>query len=197
MSAAIELIVGLGNPGSGYADTRHNAGFWCLDRLAALQGASFRAEAKCRAASARTTIAGHSCWLLKPMNYMNNSGQVAGAFARYHGIDPAAILVAHDELDLEVGVVRLKIGGGAGGHNGLKDLMAHLGGDFMRLRFGIAHPGDRREVIDYVLHSPSRDDRIAIDIAIDRALEQLGSIVAGRAEEAMNVLNARRNTEAG
>lgn len=197
MSAVIELIVGLGNPGSGYANTRHNAGFWCVDRLAATHGAGFRADAKCKAASARSTIAGRSCWLLKPMNYMNNSGQVVAAFSRYHGIDPAAILVAHDELDLDVGVVRLKIGGGAGGHNGLKDLIAHLGGDFMRLRFGIAHPGDRREVIDYVLRDPSRDDRIAIDGAILRALEQLDPIVTGRAEDAMNVLNARRSAEAG
>lgn len=197
MSAVIELIVGLGNPGSGYANTRHNAGFWYVDRLAAAHGAGFRADAKFKAASARSTIAGHSCWLLKPMNYMNNSGQVVAAFSRYHGIDPAAILVAHDELDLEVGIVRLKIGGGAGGHNGLKDLIAHLGGDFMRLRFGIAHPGDRREVIDYVLRDPSRDDRISIDGAIDRALEQLDPIVTGRAEDAMNTLNARRNAEAG
>ncbi|MCC6202067.1 MAG: aminoacyl-tRNA hydrolase [Gammaproteobacteria bacterium] len=190
---AMHLIVGLGNPGPGYAETRHNAGFWFLDRLAAVQQVTFRTEAKFRADSARTNIDGHPCWLLKPMNYMNNSGQVAGAFARYHGIAPGNVLVAHDELDLEVGVVRLKIGGGAGGHNGLKDLIAQLGGDFLRLRFGIAHPGDRRDVIDYVLRAPSRDDRISIDAAIDRALDQIGSIVSGRAENAMNALNARRN----
>lgn len=188
----ISLIVGLGNPGPGYADTRHNAGFWCIDRLAENLRVTFRYESKLRAESCKAAIAGHSCWLLKPMNYMNNSGQVTGAFARYHGIDPSRLLVLHDELDLEVGTVRLKIGGGAGGHNGLKDLIAHLGGgDFARLRFGIAHPGDRKEVIDYVLKSPSRDDRQAIDLAIDRALAQIDAIVGGQTDSAMNSLNAR------
>lgn len=161
------LIVGLGNPGSEYADTRHNLGFWFIDRLArelkidlAPQGKFF----------GRVGRAGE-CWLLQPTTYMNRSGQAVAALANFYKIAADEVLVIHDELDLPPGAIRLKQGGGNGGHNGLKDIQAHLATpDFWRLRLGIGHPGARNEVIDYVLKAPRREEQELIEQAIDRCL---------------------------
>jgi PTH1 family peptidyl-tRNA hydrolase len=170
MQAKLRLIVGLGNPGAEYAETRHNAGFWFCERLADDLGVSFANEARFHG---RVAHARDACvWLLKPQVFMNRSGLSVGALARFHRIEPAEILVVHDELDIPVGQLRLKFGGGLGGHNGLKDITAHLGSqDYWRLRVGIGHPGDRNEVVNYVLKPPRRAEQIEIDAALKRALE--------------------------
>lgn len=170
MQAGIRLVVGLGNPGREYAETRHNAGFWFGERLAAQLGVCLSAEPRFHG------LAGHlrpqGLWLLLPQTFMNRSGQAVGALARFHRILPAEILVVHDELDIPPGQLRLKFGGGLGGHNGLKDISAHLGThDYWRLRIGIGHPGERNEVIHYVLKPPRREEREAIEAALQRALE--------------------------
>ena len=170
MQAPIRLVVGLGNPGREYADTRHNAGFWFCERLAARLGVSLSVESRFHG------LAGHArpqgVWLLQPQTFMNRSGQAVGALARFHRIAPAEILVVHDELDIPPGQLRLKFGGGLGGHNGLKDITAHLGTqDYWRLRVGIGHPGDRNEVVNFVLKPPRKEEQADIDGALDRALE--------------------------
>ena len=169
MQSPLRLIIGLGNPGPEYAETRHNAGFWFCERLARDLGASFTKEARFhgQAANART----EGVWLLMPQTFMNRSGQSVAALARFYRIAPAEILVVHDELDIPPGQLRVKFGGGLGGHNGLKDITAHLGTqDFWRLRIGIGHPGDRNEVANFVLKPPRREESDLIDESIDRAL---------------------------
>jgi peptidyl-tRNA hydrolase, PTH1 family len=169
MQASIRLVVGLGNPGPEYLETRHNAGFWFCERLAAELGAGFSNESRFHGRVAHARSAG--VWLLMPQTFMNRSGQSVGALARFHRILPAEILVVHDELDIPPGQLRLKFGGGPGGHNGLKDITAHLGAqDYWRLRIGIGHPGDRSEVVNFVLKPPRREEQAEIDAAIDRAL---------------------------
>ena len=166
---APKLVVGLGNPGAEYAETRHNAGFWFCERLARELGVSWSKEARFHgfAANARTD----GVWLLMPQTFMNRSGQSVAALARFYRIAPAEILVVHDELDIPPGQLRVKFGGGLGGHNGLKDITAHLGTqDFWRLRIGIGHPGDRNEVANFVLKPPRREESDLIDESIDRAL---------------------------
>jgi PTH1 family peptidyl-tRNA hydrolase len=190
MTNGIDLIVGLGNPGAQYERTRHNVGAWLLDELAQ-QGASLRAEGKFQAVLGTLRLAGRAVVLLKPTTFMNHSGQAVGAYARYYKIEPAAILVLHDELDLPPGTVRLKAGGGHGGHNGLRDIAAQIGTEFLRLRIGIGHPGSADQVVNYVLGSPSLEDRLAIDQAIERGLEGMPEIVAGQADKIMNQLNRR------
>ena len=190
MTSGIDLIVGLGNPGAQYERTRHNVGVWLLDKLAQ-QGASLRAESKFQAVLGTLRLAGRAVVLLKPTTFMNHSGQAVSAYARYYKIEPAAILVLHDELDLPPGTVRLKVGGGHGGHNGLRDIAAQLGTEFLRLRIGIGHPGSADQVVNYVLGSPSLEDRLAIDQAIARGLEGMPEIVAGQADKIMNQLNRR------
>ncbi len=170
MRAGIRLVVGLGNPGREYADTRHNAGFWFCERLARRLGVSLAVESRFHG------LAGHvrpqGVWLLLPQTFMNRSGQAVGALARFHRIAPAEILVVHDELDIPPGQLRLKFGGGLGGHNGLKDLSAHLGTqDYWRLRVGIGHPGDRNDVVNYVLKPPRKEEQAEIDAALERALD--------------------------
>ncbi len=170
MQAGIRLIVGLGNPGREYADTRHNAGFWFCERLAERLGVSLSVESRFHG------LVGHGrargVWLLLPQTFMNRSGQAVGALARFHRIMPSEILVVHDELDIPPGQLRLKFGGGLGGHNGLKDIAAHLGTqDYWRLRVGIGHPGDRDEVVNYVLKPPRREEWDDIDAALSRALD--------------------------
>jgi PTH1 family peptidyl-tRNA hydrolase len=191
-SQAISLIVGLGNPGAQYARTRHNVGFWLVDRL----GASLRADSKYHAEIGSASLAGQRVVLMKPTTYMNRSGQAVGAYVRFFKIPVAQVLVVHDELDLPPGTVRLKQGGGHGGHNGLRDVSAQLGADYRRLRIGIGHPGSADLVTDYVLGNPAPDDRIAIEQAIDRAIERLGDVVQGRFDQVMNELN-RRDGDAG
>jgi PTH1 family peptidyl-tRNA hydrolase len=190
MAGEIDLIVGLGNPGSQYARTRHNVGFWLLDQLAA-SGADLRVESKFQAEVGTLKFGGRRVALLKPTTYMNLSGQAVGAYARYYKIQPAAILVVHDELDLAPGTVRLKRGGGHGGHNGLRDITAQIGAEFLRLRLGIGHPGSADKVVEYVLGNPPTDDRLAIEDAISRGLAVLPEIVAGQTDKIMNQLNRR------
>ena len=187
----IRLIVGLGNPGPRYADTRHNAGFWFVDRLAGDLGGSFRAESRFEGEVARVGVGGMVCDLLKPLTFMNKSGNAVQKLAGFHKIPPAQILVVHDELDLPVGIARLKMGGGHGGHNGLRDLHGHLGPDYARLRIGIGHPGIREAVIGYVLERPSRAEEAAMREAISVAQESVPDLVAGDWDKAVRSLHAR------
>jgi PTH1 family peptidyl-tRNA hydrolase len=187
---AIQLVAGLGNPGAQYEQTRHNAGFWFVDELARRYTAQFGSESRYKSEVARCTVDGRDCRLQKPMDFMNRSGQSVAALAGFYRIPRNAILVVHDDLDLPVGTIKLKKGGGHGGHNGLRDMISHLGGnDFLRLRIGISHPGHRDDVVDYVLKNASREDRAAIDRAIDDAISVMPQIIAGDIEAAMKELH--------
>jgi PTH1 family peptidyl-tRNA hydrolase len=189
---AIQLIVGLGNPGTEYEPTRHNAGFWFVDGLARHCQQSFRGEARFHSDVARCLLQGRECRLQKPRTYMNRSGQAVRALMQFFRIPVEAILVVHDELDLPAGSVRLKTGGGHGGHNGLRDLIDHLGRrDFHRLRIGIAHPGDKRQVVDYVLKPPGKEDRRLIEAAMDDALDVMPLVMDGEMDKAMHRLHSR------
>lgn len=186
----VSLIVGLGNPGSEYEHTRHNAGFWFLDALARKHNVSFKAEKKFHGEVARFKHAGEDVWLLKPMTYMNLSGQAVQAMASFYKITPEQILVVHDELDLSVDTARLKKGGGHGGHNGLRDIASKMGGnDFLRLRIGIGHPGDKSKVTNHVLKKASTDDQISIERNIERAIDVLPLVLEGNIQKAMNELH--------
>ncbi len=188
----IRLIVGLGNPGAEYEATRHNAGFWWVEQVARDHGASLRAESKFHGLAARTSVNGQELWLLLPQTFMNRSGSAVAALARFYKIAPEEILVVHDELDLPPGAAKLKQGGGHGGHNGLKDIMAHLGTpNFWRLRLGIGHPGDRAQVVNFVLKPPLRDEQVAIDEAMDASLAILSELVKGQQEAAMLKLHTK------
>jgi len=191
--AGIQLIVGLGNPGAQYESTRHNVGFWWVEAIANAQNEPFRAESKFLGELARVRVAGQDVRLLKPSTYMNRSGQSVVAVARYFDIPPERILIAHDELDLPVGVARIKQGGGHAGHNGLRDSISALGSrEFWRLRIGIAHPGDRTLVTGYVLGRPSRDDESRIRESLDDADRRLAELVEGQFQLAMNRLHSQR-----
>lgn len=193
MSAVIALIVGLGNPGPQYEATRHNAGFWFVEQVARQQGEQFRLENKFHAEIAKVVIGPNQVWLLKPNTFMNRSGRSVAALARFYKIPLENILVVHDELDLDPGTVRLKLGGGHGGHNGLRDIVAQMGGkDFMRLRIGIGHPGDSKQVSNYVLSRASATEQRAIDESIDRALAVLSQVVSGEFQKAMNDLHTQK-----
>jgi PTH1 family peptidyl-tRNA hydrolase len=188
---AIRLIVGLGNPGREYETTRHNVGFQWLDELARLQKLSFRSETKFHGLTARGQLHGHEVLLLKPQTFMNVSGRSVVALALFYKILPNQILVVHDELDLPPGSAKLKLGGGHGGHNGLKDIIAHLGSkDFWRLRVGIGHPGDRAEVVNYVLKAPHKEEQVLIDEAMQRAQDVAQLIIEGKQEAAMLKLHS-------
>lgn len=185
-----KLVVGLGNPGAEYSETRHNAGFWFCERLARELGVSFSKEARFHGFAANARNDG--VWLLMPQTFMNRSGQSVAALARFYRIEPAEILVAHDELDIPPGQLRLKFGGGLGGHNGLKDITAHLGTqDFWRLRIGIGHPGDRNEVVNFVLKRPGRAESDLIDESLDRALSAWPLMARGDWNAATQRLNTR------
>lgn len=187
----IKLIVGLGNPGREYAATRHNAGFLWLDELASQQSVTFKADSKFYGLMARTTLQGREIYLLKPQTFMNLSGRAVGAVAQFYKIEVAQILVVHDELDLLPGAVKLKLGGGHGGHNGLKDIIAQLSSkDFWRLRVGIGHPGERNEVSNYVLNAPRKEEQELIDGAMQRAQQVLPLMVEGKQEAAMLKLHS-------
>ena len=188
---AIRLIIGLGNPGREYETTRHNVGFRWVDEFARLHNLSFKNETKFHGLAARGQLHGREMLLLKPQTFMNASGRAVGALAQFYKIAPAEILVVHDDLDLPPGVARLKLGGGHGGHNGLKDIIAHLGtGDFWRLRLGIGHPGERAEVVNFVLNDPRKEERDLIEQAVQRALEIFDLIIAGKQEAAMLKLHS-------
>jgi peptidyl-tRNA hydrolase, PTH1 family len=190
---AIRLIVGLGNPGPEHQSDRHNAGFRFAELVAREHGGHWRREARFFGEAARVAIGAADLWLLKPQTYMNRSGQSVSALARFYRILPAEILVAHDELDLPPGTLRLKKGGGSGGHNGLKDLTAALGGpDYWRLRIGIGHPRELspgRDVVDFVLQRPSRAEQEAIDARMPAALEVVPLLAAGHPERAAQKLH--------
>jgi PTH1 family peptidyl-tRNA hydrolase len=188
----IRLLVGLGNPGPEYEHTRHNAGFWWIDAVASKLRASLVPERSYHGLVARINRpGGEPLWLLEPMTFMNLSGKSVAALARFFKIAPAEILVAHDELDLQPGQVKLKLGGSAAGHNGLKDIHAQLGTqDFWRLRLGIGHPGVKTEVPNYVLKKPSPEHRTAIEQAIERSLESLELVLAGDMTRAMMKVHA-------
>ncbi len=188
---AIRLIVGLGNPGREYETTRHNVGFLWVEELARLQKLAFKSESKFHGLTTRGQLHGHEVLLLKPQTFMNASGRSVGALVQFYKIAPAEMLVVHDELDLPPGVARLKFGGGHGGHNGLKDIIAHLSSkDFWRLRIGIGHPGDRNEVVDYVLNDPRREERELIDDAMQQAQNIAHLLIEGKTEAAMLKLHS-------
>jgi peptidyl-tRNA hydrolase, PTH1 family len=183
------LVVGLGNPGPEYERTRHNAGFWFVDLLARRFGGSLKAQRNFQGELGRCSIDGHEVWLLKPQTFMNRSGASIRAVCDFYKVLPAEVLVAHDELDLPAGTVRLKQGGGAGGHNGLKDSIAHIGESFWRLRLGIGHPGNRPEVIDYVLKRALAHDEQAILDAIAVSVDEMPRVFTDGAEKVMNKLH--------
>jgi PTH1 family peptidyl-tRNA hydrolase len=187
----IQLVAGLGNPGSQYEQTRHNAGFWLVDELARLYGAHFRVENKFSGEVCRITMGGRDIWLLKPDTFMNRSGMAVRKLADFYKIPLEHILVAHDELDLDAGCARLKTDGGHGGHNGLRDIIAQMGGKtFHRLRIGIAHPGSKDKVVDYVLQRPTADEKIAISQSIDKALQVWPLLLEGEWEKAVHRLHS-------
>ena len=196
MADTTKLIVGLGNYGNEYEDTRHNAGWWLLDELARAYNVSLNAQTKFHGLAGRARIASTDVWLLKPMTYMNRSGQAIAALANFYKITPEDILVLHDELDIPNGAVKMKIGGSTGGHNGLKDTQAKLGTpNFWRLRIGIDHPRNsgtpQQPVVDYVLKPPKQAERLAIDDAIHKAQKAIPDWVSGDFEKAMRVLHAK------
>jgi peptidyl-tRNA hydrolase, PTH1 family len=190
---ATALLVGLGNPGPRYAQTRHNAGAWLVEQFAAAHGCVLSHDSKCQGRTGRLTIAGQDLRLLIPDTYMNLSGQSVGAAARFYRIEPEAILVAHDELDLAPGTVRIKRGGGPGGHNGLKDIIAALANnrEFLRLRIGIGHPGHPDAVSDFVLQKAPKAEQALIEDAIGHALAVLPQVIAGDLNAAMKTLHTQ------
>ena len=189
MSTPITCLVGLGNPTEQYTKTRHNAGFWLLNRLALQQQLQFRSEKKFSSRLSHTTTP--RVWLLQPQTYMNRSGQAVQAFMQFYQIPIEQILVVHDEIDLPVGTAKLKRGGGHGGHNGLRDIIQKTGSrDFLRLRLGVGRPEHSSQVVNYVLKSPSRADKQNISEAIDDSINVLPQIIAGDLSQAMNILHS-------
>jgi len=188
----IRLLVGLGNPGPQYEATRHNAGFWFVDEAARKLGATLQPERSYAGLAARVNRPTGPLWLLEPMTFMNLSGKSVSALARFFKIAPEEILVVHDELDLMPGQAKLKLGGSAAGHNGLKDIEAQLGqAGFWRLRLGIGHPGVKAEVVDYVLRKPPADQREAIAKSIEQSISALDLVLAGEMERAMMKVHAK------
>ena len=186
----ISLIVGLGNPGTEYAQTRHNAGFWFVQRLAEQYGIQLKADPKYKGISGRGNIEGQDVRLLLPTTFMNLVGQSVVPFAKFYQIAPEAILIAHDELDMNPGVIRLKTGGGHGGHNGLRDIVPHIGSNFHRLRIGIGHPGSKDRVSGHVLSKAPSSEQNLMDDAIAHALSRIQLLVNGDTQQAMNQINA-------
>ncbi len=189
----IKIIVGLGNPGPEHVLTRHNAGFWFVDALAARLDGRFRSHTRFHGEICRVTIDGDEITLLKPATYMNRSGLAIRALSDYLKVAPAETLVVHDELDLPVGDARFKLGGGHGGHNGLRDTVTHIGADFWRLRIGIGHPGDKSQVIDYVLRRAPKEEEEQILASIASSLDALQVFLGQGAEKAMNGLHQKRS----
>lgn len=187
--ASIQLLVGLGNPGQRYEGTRHNAGFWFGDALARANSQQFRLEQKFQAEYCRVRVGAGEVSLLKPQTFMNCSGQPLQKAGAYYKIPLERTLVVHDEIDLPPGTVRLKFGGGHGGHNGLRDIFAHAGRDFWRLRMGVGHPGNKDDVINFVLQDPRKEEQGLIDEAMNRALKVVPLLVEGEFERAMHELH--------
>ena len=193
----LKLIVGLGNPGTEYARTRHNAGFQFLEELAQRHGAVFRSEPRHRAELARARIGESDLWLLKPMSYMNHSGDPVRSIASFYKVPVESVLVTYDELDFPAGVVRLRQGGGAAGHNGMRDVIAQMGDGFWRLRIGIGHPGDRAQVLDYVLGRPPAAEAQQIREALVAAADAVPVLLTDGAQIAMHRLHSRDTGPAG
>lgn len=190
MGIAIRLIVGLGNYGATYKSTRHNVGFWFVHAIAQQHNLTFRFEAKFKGSICKLTLDKGECWLLQPKTHMNKSGESTKALADFYQISPESILIIHDELDFAPGIIRLKSNGGHGGHNGLKSIIDHLHtNQFYRLRIGIGHPGNKDDVSNYVLNSPSKNDHERIQQAINQGLEVLPIIFAGKMDQAMQLLH--------
>ena len=189
---AIKLIVGLGNPGSKYEETRHNAGFLLLDDLARSYSVSYASEKKFQGDLARTNIGSCDVRLLKPTTFMNLSGESVRAVAGFYRIEANEILVAHDELDIPPGSVKLKQGGGHGGHNGLRDIINHVGRDFWRLRLGIGHPGDAKKVVSFVLQRAPKSETDLLQNSIDDVVREIPGIVTGDMEKAMQTLHTKK-----
>jgi peptidyl-tRNA hydrolase, PTH1 family len=187
----LQIIVGLGNPGPEHGLTRHNAGFWFVDALARAHGAQFRAHSRYQGEVARIDVGGRDVTLLKPQTYMNRSGIAVRSLVDYTKAPLAEVLVVHDELDLPPGTARLKFGGGHGGHNGLRDTITHCGADFWRLRIGIGHPGDRDQVIDYVLQRAAPADEEAMVSSIGASLEALPVFLRDGSDKAMKLLHTQ------
>ncbi|MES2363823.1 MAG: aminoacyl-tRNA hydrolase [Pseudomonadota bacterium] len=186
----IKLFVGLGNPGAEYEATRHNAGFWWVDALSRELKAPLGFDKSYFGQVARTTAGGQTVWLLEPQTFMNLSGKSVSALVRFFKIKPEEILVAHDELDIVPGQVKLKFGGSHAGHNGLRDIHAQLGtGDYWRLRLGVGHPGVKSEVINWVLKKPSQEHRVAIEDCIARSLKAVPALIAGEMEKATMLIH--------
>ncbi len=191
--SGIKLLVGLGNVGREYEATRHNAGFWWIDQVCAQTASRLNLESKFFGLAGKLQKTDSDVWLLKPNTFMNASGRAVGALAKFYKITPEQILVIHDELDLPIGTAKLKLGGGHGGHNGLKDINAQLGSpNYWRLRLGIGHPGDRNAVVNYVLNAPSRDEMQAINQSIDQSCQLLQQLVQGNFEQAMLELHTKK-----
>ena len=191
-SIDLKVIVGLGNPGPKYTETRHNAGFWFIDEVARKYSATLRPDKKFHGEVAKITLEGKEIWLLKPETFMNRSGLAVHSLMSFYRITAEQLLVAHDEIDLPPGTAKLKTGGGHGGHNGLRDIISQLGtNDFHRLRIGVGHPGSKDQVVDYVLHNASRDDRILIDRDIDDAVSVMPELASGALEQAMQKLHSK------
>lgn len=186
----ISLIVGLGNPGKEYAQTRHNAGFWFVEQIADRYNIPLKVDTKFHGLSGRGNIEGHDVRLLLPSTFMNRSGQSVVPFAKFYQIAPESILIAHDELDMNPGIIRLKSGGGHGGHNGLKDIVPHIGANFQRLRIGIGHPGAKELVSGHVLSKAPSSEQNLMDDAIHHALSRLSLLLDGKIQQAMNQINA-------
>jgi PTH1 family peptidyl-tRNA hydrolase len=189
--SVIKLIAGLGNPGLKYDKTRHNAGFWFVDEVARRFSGTFKLETKFSGECCKVDIAGMPVWLLKPNTFMNRSGLSVKQLSSFFKISPEQVLVVHDELDIGPGSIRLKSGGGHGGHNGLRDTHAQIGKDYWRLRVGIGHPGEASKVADYVLSRPSVNDEIEINNSIDRAASEIEKIVVGDTQKVMNTLHTQ------
>ena len=186
----LKLVIGLGNPGAQYAQTRHNAGWWFVDALLAQHQGAWRHERQQQLELARVRIDSTELWLAKPQTFMNRSGAAVSALAHFYRITPPEILVVHDEIDLPPGVARFKQGGGHGGHNGVRDVITHIGPEFWRLRLGVGHPGARDLVLDAVLDRPKAAEQQLIDAAMQRALQCLPELLGGAAQKAMHRLHS-------
>lgn len=185
----IKLIVGLGNPGQQYAQTRHNAGFWFVERIANDFNISLSQDKKFHGLVGRGQVHGADVRLLIPHTFMNKSGEAVVPMVNFYNIANDELLIAHDELDLPTGNMRLKVGGGHGGHNGIRDIVPHIGADFYRLRLGIGHPGHKSKVSGYVLGKPTSDEQIALDLMLDAAMQNLPALINGDIAKAQQAIN--------
>ena len=187
----IQLIAGLGNPGNEYEKTRHNAGFWFIDQLVSQYNLTLKNESKFLGEVAKFNSPSGNIWLLKPTTFMNRSGQSIARLAQFYKIQPEQILIVHDDLDLPPGSVKLKQGGGHGGHNGLRDSIAQLGKNFYRLRLGIGHPGNKEQVVGFVLGKTPQSEKRLIESAVDKSIDSIELILQGDMQKAMNQLHAK------